>query len=297
MRRSERVELITEMLLRKSIERAQRVMYKFVLDAKDHSFQRSVAEKTLGFDRKEFHGVLSALSLRVNNTPGRLVQERPGWRFVFSSSATETDEVFTARPELLEALHAIPELLKFLAADLATVRDGPEFSLKRRDAFRADDVELQEDLEEIRADPAIVETERAQLVRARVGQGLFRERVARIERSCRVTGVSDLRHLRASHIKPWRFSTNQERLDGANGLLLAPHVDHLFDRGFISFADDGRLLVSPQLDPVVLQSWGIDTDRKAGGFTAAQKHYLAHHRATAFVRGQDVGNEIGSGHG
>jgi predicted restriction endonuclease len=52
-------------------------------------------------------------------------------------------------------------------------------------------------------------------------------------------------HLRASHCKPWRDSSNEERLDGENGLLLRPNADHLFDRGFIGFEDNGDVLVSP----------------------------------------------------
>jgi hypothetical protein len=284
IRHSERVAAITDMLLRIPIQRAQRVMYKFVLDTKDHSFLRSLAEKTLEFDRKQFQGVLSALTLRINNTAGLLAHLRPGWSFVFSSTTRDADEVFSARPELLEALRVIPELSKYLAADLETVRDGPEFSLGPGDSFDADELALGEDLDELRADPAIAATDRAQLVRARVGQGLFRERVARSERSCRVTGVTDLRHLRASHIKPWRLSTNEERLDGANGLLLSPHVDHLFDRGFISFEEDGTLLLSPQLDPTVLHSWAIDVKRKGRRFTKVQNRYLAHHRIESFLK-------------
>jgi predicted restriction endonuclease len=64
-------------------------------------------------------------------------------------------------------------------------------------------------------------------------------------RSCRITGVTNPIHLRASHCKPWRDSNNDERLNGENGLLLTPTMDHLFDRGFISFEDSGVLIVSP----------------------------------------------------
>jgi putative restriction endonuclease len=60
-----------------------------------------------------------------------------------------------------------------------------------------------------------------------------------IERCCRITGVNNLAHLRASHCKPWRDSNNEERLHGENGLLLTPTIDHLFDRGFISFENAG----------------------------------------------------------
>jgi hypothetical protein len=83
------------------------------------------------------------------------------------------------------------------------------------------------------------------LVTARRGQGIFKERVMQIEKRCRITRVENPVHLRASDCKPWRDSNNKERLDGENGLLLTPSIDHLFDRGFISFEDSGILIVSP----------------------------------------------------
>ena len=101
---------------------------------------------------------------------------------------------------------------------------------------------------DIRQPTTIDETEKGQLVKSRRGQGKFRENVQEYEVHWRITGVSDARFLIASHIKPWRSSTNQERLDGQNGLLLTPNVDALFDRGSISFDDDGALLISPVIN-------------------------------------------------
>jgi hypothetical protein len=51
--------------------------------------------------------------------------------------------------------------------------------------------------------------------------------------------------LRASHIKPWAKSTNRERLNAENGIMLAAHVDALFGRGLMSFADDRAMLRIP----------------------------------------------------
>jgi hypothetical protein len=65
-------------------------------------------------------------------------------------------------------------------------------------------------LAEIRQDRTLDKTEREQLVLARVGQGQFKKRVMAIERCCRITGVEAIEHLRASHCKPWRDSTNEE---------------------------------------------------------------------------------------
>ena len=65
-----------------------------------------------------------------------------------------------------------------------------------------------------------------------------------------------MEHLIASHVQPWRDSNNEERLDGENGLLLTPTVDHLFDKGFISFENTGQLIVSPVADPSLAQAHG-----------------------------------------
>lgn len=58
----------------------------------------------------------------------------------------------------------------------------------------------------------VPETEREAIIRARRGQGAFRDNVARVERTCRITGVTNSTYLIASHIKPWRHANNAERL-------------------------------------------------------------------------------------
>ena len=118
------------------------------------------------------------------------------------------------------------------------------------------------------------------IIRARKGQGLFKDRVSRIETRCRITGVQNPVHLVASHCKPWRDSTNEERLNGENGLLLTPSIDHLFDRGFIGFEDNGRLIISPVAHRPSLERMGIDTANplNVGGFTSGQRAFLDFHR-------------------
>lgn len=131
-------------------------------------------------------------------------------------------------------------------------------------------------------DESIATTERDQLVKARIGQGLFRSRVELLDPVCRITGVSDRRFLRASHIKPWAKSTNAEKLDGANGLLLAPHVDHLFDKGFISFDDNGKMLISDRLPSSVISAWSLSQSSPIRPLTTAQVVYMKFHRANVF---------------
>lgn len=125
-------------------------------------------------------------------------------------------------------------------------------------------------------------TQKAQMVLARRGQGIFRANVRLNEKACRVTGVSDQRFLIASHIKPWRLSDDVEKLDGCNGLLLSPHIDRLFDKGYISFADDGSILKSAKMPDEVWRCWQLIGKNDVGAFNDAQKAYLTYHRASIF---------------
>lgn len=124
--------------------------------------------------------------------------------------------------------------------------------------------------------------EKIQLTKSRRGQGIFKANVRLVENHCRITGVSNIKHLRASHIKPWSVSNNDEKLDGYNGLLLSPHVDHLFDRGFISFETNGDLLVSRKLNTNVLNQWSILSPANVGPFNPNQDRYLDFHRDVVF---------------
>lgn len=133
-------------------------------------------------------------------------------------------------------------------------------------------------LQRIASSPAYTPRMRAQLGQARVGQGRFRAAVLARESACRVTGITNPRYLVASHIKPWAVCAGEEHLDGTNGLMLAPHVDYLFDTGLISFEDNGDLVLAPSLDPQVLQAWHIDASANVGPFTPYQAAYLAYHR-------------------
>jgi hypothetical protein len=129
----------------------------------------------------------------------------------------------------------------------------------------------------------IPETTRKALVQARVGQGKFKQRVANYERSCRISRVDNPTHLIASHIKPWRESDNEERLAGGNGLLLTPSIDHLFDRGFISFEDNGDLITSPVADTCSLDRMGVQPTN-VGCFNIDQKYFLDYHRKEILLK-------------
>lgn len=117
------------------------------------------------------------------------------------------------------------------------------------------------------------------MLKTRIGQGSFRQKLISLWGGCAVTGYKDPSMLVASHIKPWRISTNIERLDAYNGLLLLPTLDKAFDTGFISFKKDGHIIISPLLKEP--ESLGI-TQSMSVNFKPENQLYMEFHRDTVF---------------
>ena len=128
----------------------------------------------------------------------------------------------------------------------------------------------------------IGDTEYKALVKARCGQGVFREKLILHWGRCAVTECGELALLRASHIKPWRKSTNVERLDPYNGLLLAPNLDAAFDRGFLSFDDDGSAIISDRLKSDDRKRLGLSGHLSLGRVDKKHLPYLRFHREHVF---------------
>ncbi len=175
-------------------------------------------------------------------------------------------------------LAGISDALGHLLLALLNVESLPEFSTVAHIQDAEIDHGVLDDIREIEADISIPETQRLQLAKARIGQGLFRKRVLLIDPVCRVTGVADQRLLIASHIKPWRDASNAERINGYNGIMLSPHVDALFDEHLISFGDDGKMLVHTSLSRDVLERWSIDPSKGVEAFRPEQASFLEYHR-------------------
>lgn len=127
-------------------------------------------------------------------------------------------------------------------------------------------------------------TEAERLVVQRVGQGLFRDALLDYwQGKCCVTGLTVSSLLRASHIKPWaKCESDDERLDVFNGLLLAPHIDALFDGGWISFSDKGHVVISAALPELAQVQLGISQDWMLRDLQTAHLPYLSIHRAHEF---------------
>ncbi|MGD0819243.1 MAG: HNH endonuclease [Desulfomonilia bacterium] len=128
-------------------------------------------------------------------------------------------------------------------------------------------------------------TEQESIIKSRIGQGIFREELIKIWGSCSVTGLTNLSLLRASHIKPWRECSNQERLDPMNGLLLHPTLDHLFDSGFVTFDADGKILISRKLSEKDVEILHIDQNSYLRIMPRRLKNYMQYHRKNVFKPG------------
>lgn len=128
------------------------------------------------------------------------------------------------------------------------------------------------------------QTTREALVKARIGQGRWRSDLMQLwSGRCAVTQLDVGRLLRASHIKPWRDSNNSERLNVFNGLLLSPAYDAAFDAGLISFAHDGRIIVSPVLTAGQMAAAGISSEVRILSLQEDHLAFLDHHRTSLLL--------------
>jgi hypothetical protein len=178
-------------------------------------------------------------------------------------------------------LFAIPENMAAVISMLL----GSEFSelVGQPVKLVLDETEFDSVEASLRMRMEISETEKIQLVKSRRGQGLFKANVLIVESACRVTGVTQVSMLRASHVKPWSKSDDREKIDGFNGLLLAPHVDHLFDKGYITFEPKGEMVLSPNLNTEILDRWSIPQVLNVGSFSSEQSEYLNYHQQSVFL--------------
>jgi hypothetical protein len=197
--------------------------------------------------------------------------------------------------ELLREL-PLPRLAKITFTKL-TDSEGNELQLVRlHQISNAQTTSDREDAELVlvrllEVDQRLDDLTRDQLIKARVGQGLYRANLlASCGSICPMTGIEDEHLLVASHIKPWRDASNSERLDPQNGFVLSPLWDKLFDSGLISFDDQSHLLVSKRLDNRTTRMIGLvpgSLYRKlplGGVENADRRSYLDHHREHVFLR-------------
>ncbi len=120
--------------------------------------------------------------------------------------------------------------------------------------------------------------------RARQGQGVYRENLLAECPFCPITMINDERLLIASHIKPWAIATDKERLDHKNGFMLSPLYDKLFDRGFMTFSDDRKIILSNWISPANKKRIGVIDGQfiQMLPLDEERQKYLQFHRSSVF---------------
>jgi hypothetical protein len=133
---------------------------------------------------------------------------------------------------------------------------------------------------EILESPHLAETEKQQLILSRKGQGNFRKLLMKYWNGCSITNCKLMDVLIASHIKPWKYSDNEERLNLYNGLLLTPNLDKLFDKGLISFENNGHIIISDKVSPY-MNELGISPSMRVY-LTNEHESFMEYHRKNVF---------------
>lgn len=134
-------------------------------------------------------------------------------------------------------------------------------------------------------------TEKETIILARVGQGSYRKKLLEESCICPFTYIDDEHLLIASHIKPWKKSTNKEKKDPKNGFVLSPTYDKLFDRGYISFNEDKSLIISPWLSEYNREKLGIEEGMIIESLPTIDERrarYLEYHRQFVMKKLEDL---------
>lgn len=163
------------------------------------------------------------------------------------------------------------------------VADIADFTINPPIIHYFDGKEYKEEIQSIKAVmqevdkiDGITSTEREAIVKSRVGQGIFRDKLISRYSNCMICGISNERLLRASHIKDWSKSNDDERLDSDNGLLLCAQHDALFDNGLVYFDQEGKIVMSEYLSFEDRKILGLD-ENIVIDMNESTKEYMAWH--------------------
>lgn len=178
------------------------------------------------------------------------------------ASRQQDRNIYTKPNDIVNFKSALRKYLKFRQSD---------FAHQQEDTILAE-------INKVQNDATLSVTEREAIVKARVGQGKFRDKLVEYWRGCSVSTFSHFDLLIASHIMPWRNADNQQRLDVFNGLLLLPNYDKLFDKGYISFDDNGRIIYSRYIDDTDRRLLKMDNSLHLIKIEDEHKTYLKYHR-------------------
>lgn len=175
---------------------------------------------------------------------------------------------YTSAKDIVNFRSALRKFLQFLKSD---------YTHKQEETILAEISHVQNDV-------SLSQTERDEIVKARIGQGLFRNKLIDYWHGCSISAYAHFDMLVASHIKPWKDADNSERINVYNGLLLLPNYDKLFDRGYISFEDNGHIIYSSYIDNNDKRLLGMDNSLHLTKIEVYHIPFLRYHRENCLMR-------------
>lgn len=155
---------------------------------------------------------------------------------------------------------------------------------RKSDYARQQEETILAEVSHVQDNNSLSKTEREAIIKARIGQGLFRSKLINYWHGCSISTFAHFDLLVASHIKPWKDADNSERISVFNGLLLLPNYDKLFDRGYISFEDNGRIIFSRYIDDYDRRLLGMDKNLHLTKIEDFHKPFLAYHRDNCLIQ-------------
>ena len=172
------------------------------------------------------------------------------------------------------------------AKDLVNFRSALRkfLQFRKSDYARLQEETILAEVSHVENDILLSETERDEIIKARIGQGLFRNKLINYWQGCSISTFSHFDLLIASHIKPWKDSDNSERINVYNGLLLLPNFDRLFDRGYISFKNNGRIIYSNYIDNNDRHLLGMDNNLRLTKINDYHIPFLTYHRNNCLMQ-------------
>lgn len=244
---------------------------KFEYEQQEQKYRQNIAEKW-----EPYHQKLSAYSDKEEFTINRAVAHDQARYYIKSD-----DDIFDYFRTIILPIISYVSILKLKD------QNGNFFFLFRPTLSYSFNpyyhpAQVEKAVEEIEQQN-LPEEQKKQLVNARIGQGEYRQKLLNESSECIITRVNDERILIASHIKPWSVSSDEEKIDPNNGLILTPTYDKLFDQGFITFQDDGTIIISPYISPLNIKKMNLANGRKyVLPESAKRREYLIYHRANIF---------------
>ncbi|MEG0472243.1 MAG: HNH endonuclease [Solibacillus sp.] len=135
--------------------------------------------------------------------------------------------------------------------------------------------------------PVLIETEAEAKVKIRKGQQKFKKHLTPLwNNQCALCGITLPALLRASHAKPWKDATDEERLDPYNGILLCSNHDVLYDQGFIAFDGTGKIHISSEIEKIDYIKYGIHEKMRVNR-VEENKKYFKWHKRNVFKRSDE----------